>query len=78
VESGEVITLNYNMQPNDVLELDHDLHTVTLNGNTNRADIADGSSAWWAMQPGNNTIHYRTDGPGAGSSAEIKWRDAWL
>jgi hypothetical protein len=78
VESGEVITLNYNMQPNDVLELDHDLHTVTLNGNTNRADIVDPSTAWWALRPGNNTIHYRTDGPAAGSYAELQWRDAWL
>jgi len=77
VESGETIMLNYNMVTGDVLELDHDLHSVLLNGGTNRADVIDASTSWWAIAPGVNTIHYRTGGPGAGSQAELLYRDAY-
>lgn len=77
VESGEDIMLNINLAANDVLELDHDLHSVQLNGNTNRADVVDTSTTWWLLQPGLNTAHYRSEGPGAGSSAEVLWRDAY-
>jgi hypothetical protein len=44
---------------------------------TNRADIVDASTSWWALAPGTNTIHYRTGGPGAGSQAEVLFRDAY-
>lgn len=77
VESNETIMLNYNMASGDVLELDHDLHSVLLNGVTNRADILDASTSWWSIAPGQNTIHYRTAGPGAGSQAELLYRDAY-
>lgn len=76
VESGEVIQLNLNLAAGDFIELDHDLHSVSLNGVANRADVVDSLSAWWVVPPGLSTIHYRTGGPGAGSVAEIKFRDA--
>lgn len=75
VESGEDLVLDYSLSINDVLELDHNLHSVTLNG-ANRSDIVDLLSQWWVLQPGVNTIHYRSEGPGAGSYAEVFWRNA--
>lgn len=77
VESNEDIILNFNLNTNDTLELDHDLHTVLYNGVTNRSDVADVASAWWKLRPGNNTIQYRSEGPGAGSLAEVLWRDSF-
>ncbi len=77
VESNESLILNYNMASGDVLELDHDLHSVILNGVTNRADILDANTSWWSLSPGTNTIHYRTAGPGVGSQAEVLYRDAY-
>jgi hypothetical protein len=77
VESGDEIVLNINLNPGDLLELDHDLHSVTYNGTSNRADVVDQSSVWWWLQPGLNTIRFRTEGPGAGSYAQVSWRDAF-
>ncbi len=77
VATGEVITLNMNLNAGDFLELDHDLHSAFLNGIANRQDVVDPSTAWWLLPPGPSLIHYRTVGASVGSSADIKWRDAW-
>jgi hypothetical protein len=77
VESGEEIELNINLNPGDLLELDHDLHSVTLNGTSNRSDVVDHSSQWWWLRPGLNTIRFQSEGPGVGSYAQISWRDAF-
>jgi hypothetical protein len=75
VESGEDVIIDYSMNGGDVLELDHDLHSLTLNGQ-NRTDLVDVATSWWQIWPGKNTIHFRTASPSPGSYAQILWRDA--
>lgn len=76
VETGQVIQLNIVLGSSDVLELDHDQHTVYLNGVANRQSAVDLSTSWWVLPPGSSTIHFRTVGPGAGSAIDVKWRHA--
>lgn len=78
VESGEEIQVNAVLPSGDYIELDHRLHTALYNGVQNRIDLLATTTPWWVIQPGLNTIHYRSFGAAGGSSAQVNTRDAWL
>jgi hypothetical protein len=76
VETGQVIQVNIVLGSADFLELDHDLHTVMLNGVSNRQSALDPQTSWFLLPAGSSTVHYRAVGAGLGSSVDMKWRHA--
>jgi len=53
--TGAVMNLNISLSPFDSLVIDMRLHTVTLNGSTNRRSIVVGLPTWFTIDPGVTT-----------------------
>lgn len=72
---GGTFALNMTLGAGDQVIADMQARSVTLQGQSRRSMVVQGSS-WWALQPGVNTIYVGADS-GAGTAA-VQWRDAWV
>lgn len=67
-----------NLTTNDVLVIDFNARTITLNG-TNRYDaLSFVASEWWLLEPGDNPISVTVQAGAANGTYEVAWRDSWL
>lgn len=74
--TGDAWSITLTMAAGDVLAVDMGNRTVTLNGASRAAFVNRPPSAWWALQPGDNSVVL--DATGSGTTAAITWRDAYL
>jgi len=73
---GASLFVNGELAPGDVLLLDSDARTVTLNGSPSDISL-DPSSRWWDLLPGDNPITYSSLSAGSGERAAISYASAW-
>ncbi|GAA2141620.1 hypothetical protein GCM10009760_25980 [Kitasatospora kazusensis] len=71
---GAALTLG----PTDVLTIDTDQRTITLNGTASRRSTLIPGSTWWPMLPGVTQLTYTAQGYAAASQSALAWRNAWI
>lgn len=74
--TGESITFILTMNGNDVLVIDPELRSVTLNGVSAR-NLLSNSSTWWGLPPGSTTIGFSAQS-GTGATLNATWRNAYI
>lgn len=76
--TGEFLAFTYAMTVSDVLFIDTNFKTVTLNGSNRRA-ILNNNSTWFAAPPGTSVYSFRaTSGTSTGTSCVVSWRSAYI
>lgn len=75
--ANKSLVLNYTMATSDIIVLDTDFRSVTLNGVSRRA-ILDNSSTWFGADPGNNYYNFSATGTSASTSCVVSWRSAYI
>ncbi|GAA2346986.1 phage distal tail protein [Dactylosporangium salmoneum] len=73
---GRSLSLTITLAAGDVLVVDFDKRTVTLNGSASRSNTLTDTAAWWELAPGGNDLML-TAGGGSGT-ATIRYRSALL
>lgn len=75
--TGEYVKINKSLVSGDVLEIDMENNTVTLNGTTaiRYMDIA---SSFWKLQPGTNLVKFSEDNLSSTATASISWQDRYI
>jgi len=74
--TGAAISFVVTMNGNDVLVIDPELRSVTLNGVSAR-NLLSNSSTWWGLPPGSTTIGYSAQSD-SGSTLNATWRNAYI
>lgn len=77
VTAGAQLKINYTLAQTDVLVLDTDFRTVTLNGVSRRA-ILDNNSTWFGAEPGTSYYTFTASGITASTSCVVSWRSAYI
>lgn len=72
--TGETFALSISMADGDVIVIDMNNRTVTLNGSNIMGNRTD-DSTWWGLTPGNNSIVLTSDTSDDNVYAEIIWRN---
>lgn len=75
--ANKSLILNYTMATTDIIILDTDFRSVTLNGISRRA-ILDNSSTWFGADPGNSYYNFSATGTSASTSCVVSWRSAYI
>jgi phage-related protein len=75
--TGQSLLIDYTLQATDILVLDTDYRTVTING-VNRRAILNNASAWFAAPPGTSLYSFQATGTGVGTSCVVTWRNAFI
>lgn len=70
--TGETFALNISMQDGDVIEIDMNSRTVTLNGSNIMGNRTD-DSTWWGLTPGDNSIVLTSATSDDNVYAELQW-----
>jgi hypothetical protein len=78
VSTGEVLSLAIVLGATDVLTLDLDARSVTLNGTASRRSALLPASRWWELAPGTTQVLYTSDTPTTGSVVTLTFRSAWM
>lgn len=63
------------------IALDSRARTALLNNNANSSVLTSlnfGTSSWWTLQPGVNTLRYYPTSGSAGAEAVVSYRSAWM
>jgi len=74
--TGAAISFVVTMGGNDVLVIDPELRSVTLNGVSAR-NLLLNSSTWWGLPPGSTTIGFSAQS-NAGATLTASWRNAYI
>jgi len=75
--TNQVITVNATLGSGDVLSIDLNAKLVTLNGSAARNLVAVGSQ-WFTCAPGSTSLYLSGSGSGAGTTATINYRNAYI
>jgi hypothetical protein len=76
--TNNYITLNYAFTNTDILVIDLNAKTITLNGNPAR-NLMQGGSTWFYAQPGNNAFYFNASAILTGTtSVSVSWRNAYI
>lgn len=75
--TGAQIALSVTLAGNDVIVIDPDLRSITLNGNPARNLLVNGST-WWGLPSGSTTIGFVATTYGSGCSLTVSWRNAYV
>lgn len=75
VDTGEFIELTLNASTGDVVVIDTDKRTATLNG-ASVLYLLDDASTWLQLNPGDTRIQYSTDNGSDDGTASVTWRNA--
>lgn len=70
--TGAVLQLSYTIATGDVVIIDMDNHTITLNG-ASLISTKTSTSDWWGLVPGNNTITLTTTASADTGTAVVKY-----
>ncbi len=75
--TNQGLIINYSMATTDIIVIDTDFRSVTLNGVSRRA-ILDNSSSWFGADPGNSYYNFNATGTNASTSCVVSWRSAYI
>lgn len=75
VDTGEFIELTLNASTGDVVVIDTDKRTATLNG-ASVLYLLNDASTWLQLDPGDTRIQYSTDNGSDDGTASVTWRNA--
>ena len=75
--TGQFLKFNVTLISGDVLVVDTDLRTVTLNG-ANRRALMDNSSSWFAVNSGSIYVFMTASGTNGNTSCTTQWRNAYI
>lgn len=75
--ANKSLIINYSMATSDIIVIDTDFRSITLNGISRRA-ILDNSSTWFGADPGNNYYNFNSTGTSASTSCVVSWRSAYI
>jgi len=75
--AGAFLLIDGTIGTNDVLVLNTDLRTVTLNGVARRA-LLNNSSTWFAAPPGTSYYTFLATGTDGDTSCVVSWRNAYI
>lgn len=77
ITENKFIQVDLTTAPGDVLNIDLQNRTITLNGGSVLAS-RNADSSWWGLRPGNNTIELTSDDSDDDTSAILRWRSQFL
>lgn len=77
VTTGDFLLFNVTLGTGDVLFVDTNLRSVTLNGISRRA-ILDNSSTWFGADPGTSYYTFIATGTDANTTCQVSWRSAYI
>ena len=75
--TGNFLLINYSLQTSDIMVIDTNLRTVTLNG-VNRRSLLDNTSSWFAASPGTTILNFRGTGTSGSTTCVVSWRNAYI
>jgi hypothetical protein len=76
--TGEFLLINYSMTNSDIIVLDCNLRSVTLNGNNQRS-LLDNTSSWFNLPAGTTLLSFTAvSGTDANTSCVVSWRNAYI
>lgn len=73
---GKLIFTGLNMTAGQVLKIDTEYKTATLNG-VNVLSKLDANPGWFTLERGDNDIDITSDGADT-VSIKVSWRDRWV
>jgi hypothetical protein len=77
VTEGAQLLINYTLGTSDILVLNTDFRSVTLNGTSRRA-ILDNNSTWFGAEPGTSFYTFTATGTTASTQCVVEWRSAYI
>jgi hypothetical protein len=75
--TGAYIGLSVTLAGSDVVVIDPDLRSITLNGSPARNLLTNGST-WWGLVSGSTTIGFIAPTYATGASLSLSWRSAYI
>lgn len=78
ITTGFTVELNVTTTTGDIIIIDQNNQTVTLNGGNILPSRDAISSSWWGLIPGNNTISVTSDSVTDASTAIIRYKQGYL
>ena len=78
LEAGKTIELSIVVASGDYLLIDTEARSVMLNGTASRYSELTATSEWWALEPGSNTIRFRSSTNTEDAVLSLSYRSAWL
>lgn len=77
VSTGDELPVDIALAAGEQLDVDFDLHLVTVGGASVRSALLSGYR-WWTLAPGDNVVRLEGYGTDGGTRLELRWRDAWI
>jgi hypothetical protein len=78
LEKGSTLDFTITLGASDYLIIDNESRSVLLNGTSNRYSTLTSTSQWWDLDPGDNTIRFRSDTNTEAAVMTAYYRSAWL
>lgn len=78
LEKGYVLDFTITLGSSDYLIIDAESRSVLLNGSSNRYSTLSSTSQWWDLDPGDNTIRFRSDTNLETAILTAYYRSAWI
>ena len=78
LEKGYTLDFTITLGASDYLLIDNESRSVLLNGTSNRYSTLSSTSQWWDLDPGDNTIRFRSDANTEAAVMTALYRSAWL
>lgn len=78
LEKGATLDFTITLGATDYLLIDNESRSVLLNGTSNRYSTLTSTSTWWDLDPGDNTIRFRSDANTESAVMTAYYRSAWL
>ena len=77
-DNGKTIKLNATIAAGAYYLIDTESRSVLLNGTASRYNELDPTSEWWHLEPGANTIRFRSDTNTEDAVLTVAFNSAWL
>jgi len=78
LEQGKTLELDIVVAGGDFLLIDTEARSIMLNGTASRYSSLLPVSEWWDLEPGANTIRFRSDTNTEDAVLSVSFRSAWL
>lgn len=78
LEKGATLDFTISIADGDYLIVDAESRSVLLNGTSNRYSTLTSDSTWWELDPGDNTVRFRSDANTEDAVLTAYYRSAWL
>jgi len=78
LEQGKTLEFDITVADGDFLLIDTEARSIMLNGTASRYSSLLPTSEWWDLEPGANTIRFRSDTNAEDAVLSVSFRSAWL